>query len=271
MITRDACRHLRVLLCAAMSCYLAHAAHAQETAPPPATDPSEATHVSAHLGVAAGLSMREQQVPSFEGVRSLSSGLTPAMQLSLCGRWRADTRHLDLLRSYQSSVHARARDRAGDPMLMASEASIRSHRFEAGLKPGLALSRASLPAELGLFLGYAVRAFGSVETLRIPRFSLHGPLLRAELRLPLASWLRLSLAPEAQLVISMSHDLRELAGLPRSTWGLGAQAALEASLSSAWTLGLSYRESHVRATGSEGRLWQDVERYALVGLFCLVE
>ena len=259
---------LCALMSAALSGWLPDLAHAQAAPPPPA---AERPQLSAYLGVGAGVSMRELEVPSFEGPRNLSSGIMPAVQLSLLGRWGDQTQHLAAHMRYQSSVHARVSDQIGDQTTLPSAVSIRSHAFEAGLQPGLALSHASRPAELDLLLGYAVRAFSTVEVLRIPAFSVHGPLLRAQLRLPLSSWLTLSLAPEAQLVLGMSRALRELAGLPRSTWGLGAEAALDLNIHSAWTAGLYFRESHVRALSSEGKRWQDVERYVLVRLSYQVE
>ena len=243
-----------------------------DTAELPQPTAAEASGVmSARLGVAAGLTERRLEVPSSEGPRHLDTGLEPALLLRLAGRYRSDTRFLGLSLAYASSVHARVSDLVGDHSVVPSEVAIRSHRFEAGLAPGLYLSSRPRAASLSLLAGYAVRAFGSVEVLRIPRFSLHGPLVRLAFEVPLLDGLSLRIAPEAQLVASISEGLRALAGLPRGALGLGAEVALQLRLQRAWHAALQYREAHVRATGLERAHFQDIERYLVLMLVYQVQ
>lgn len=208
--------------------------------------------------------MRSLSVPSNEGVRKLETGLLPALGVRVAGRLRVQSRFIGLRLSYQSSVHARATDQVGDRSLSPSEVAIRSHHFESGLLPGLLLSSTPNAGSLALFVGYGVRAFGTTEVLRVPRFTLHGPVLRLELVLPLASRLRLRLAPEAQLIVSMTRALRDLALLPASALSIGGEADLQVRVSPSWAVQVSYREAHVRTTGIEGKSFADAERYVLL-------
>jgi len=240
-------------------------------APAPEASAQSASELHARLSVGAGLGMRSIEVPSSEGLRKLETGLIPVAGIRVAGRFRDGSHFLGLRLSYQSGVHTRAIDDVGDHSLVASEVAIRSHRFEGGLLPGLILSRERSAGSLALFAGYGLRAFGSVEVVRVPRFTLHGPVLRLELTLPLVDWLRLRLAPEAQLVLSMSEALRNLANLPTTAFGFGGEADLQARWSPTWSAQISYRESHVRATGLEARQFTDAERYLLLELTYQVE
>lgn len=237
------------------------------TAAPAETD----SGLTAQLAVGAGLTQRSLTVPSNEGTRTLDPGLTPALHLGLSGRYRSERRNIGLHLTYQSSAHARTRDAVGDGSLVPSEAAIRSHRFEAGVMPGLFLSAADDAASIALFAGYAVRAFGSVEVLRIPRFSLHGPVLRVELRIPILPWLALRASPEGQLVLGISQELRALSGLPRTLLGFGGEVALEVRVHHGWVAALLYREAHLVAHGIESRTFTDAERYIVLELAYRIE
>jgi hypothetical protein len=237
----------------------------------PADEHSAAGTLNARLLVGAGLSTRRIDLPSSEGWRRVDTGLAPTLSLRVASRWRDGAHFLGVRLSYMTGIHGRATDQVGDPGLAPSQVAIRSHRFEGGLLPGLVLSDARNAGTIALFAGYGVRAFGSVEVLRVPRFSLHGPLVRLELALPLVHWLRLRLAPEAQLITSLSRDLRLLAALPSTAFSIGGEVDLQARWSAAWSLQLSYREAHVAATGVEGKRFEDIERYLLLELAYQVE
>jgi hypothetical protein len=246
----------RCALALLLTTELAHGARAHAEAP---------TAPIARLRVGAGAAQRVVELPTAEAARQLDFGPAAAAQLGIDAQLRRGRWQLGLGLRYRTSLAGRVSDDAAGPGANTSSHVVRSHAFEAGLRPGWFFGDAPNAAALRLFAGYSVRAFGSVAPLRVPRYSLHGPVLRLELVLPLpAAHMRLRLAPEAQWLASMTQELRNLAGITQSALALGAEAELSLPISDVLSLHLDYRESHAFAVARLAQSFSDVERYLLL-------
>jgi hypothetical protein len=247
-------------------------ARADEVTDQPAADVGPAPREArpsplAFVLAGGGVTSRTLELPAPDGPRSLATGLAPALSIRLAGRVQNSSRFLGWRLSYQSSVGLHATNTVPDVSLTPSETHIRSHRFEAGVAPGLFLSRSPDSVALSLFAGYGLRALASVAELRIPRFTLHGPVARLELDVPLfAGRLSVRLAPDVQWLVGMTHQLRTLSGIDGAAIALGGEASMRLHLIGAWAARLCYREAHVRSTGLDGRAFEDIERYLTLEL-----
>jgi hypothetical protein len=197
---------------------------------------------------------------------TLETGLAPALNLRLSGRISDQQHFLRVRVGYQTSTGIAAGDRLRVLTTGPATTPVRSHRFEAGIAPGLWLGSSPGGAALGLFIGYGVRALGSVAELLIPRFTLHGPMFRVELELPLSQLWSLRVAPEGHLIISMTEDLRRAGALDKVGMAYGGEASLQVRVFSRASLRASYRESHAyaRAGTAANAHFVDVERYLVV-------
>lgn len=240
------------------------APEAPQTPPAPAdTRPSPL----AFLLAGGGVTSRTLRVPANDGPRNLATGLAPALSIRIAARIQNAARFLSLRLSYQTSLGVHASETIPDASILPSDTHIRSHRFEGGLAPGLFFSPARDSVALSLFVGYGLRALASVAELRIPRFTLHGPVARLELDVPLfAGRLSLRLAPEVQLLVGMTQQLRALAGLSTTAFAIGGEASVRLQLGGPVAARLCYREAHARSTGLEGRAFEDIERYVTLEL-----
>jgi hypothetical protein len=269
--TRNSWRSLA--LCAVGTFVCGSTLQAQDTGDSPTQPVTASEHAPERfepfvsvLQVGAGLTRRRIELPTWQGPKTLDSGLAAALDLRVSARI-TDQRHFIRVRiTYQTSLDAEAGDRVRAVSAEPTTTAIRSHRFEGGVAPGLWMGDGPGSVALGLFIGYGVRAFGSVTELSMPRFTLHGPVLRLELEIPLAHSWSLRLAPEANLMISMSEALRRVGVLERWGMAFGAEASLQLELFSPLSVRLSYRESHAFAasgTAPDAQLI-DVERYVVL-------
>jgi hypothetical protein len=236
---------------------------AQSVAPAKARDKET---LQAVLQAGAGVTERTIELPTAQGRMTLNTGLAPALNLRLSARIRNEQRFLRVRVGYQTSSGIAAGDRLRVLTAGPATTPVRSHRFEAGIVPGMWLGNGPSSPALGLFIGYGVRAFGSVAELLVPRFSLHGPMLRLELELPLSPLWSLRVAPEGHLIISMTEDLRRAGALDKIGMAYGGEASLQVRVFSRASLRASYRESHAyaRAGTAANAHFVDVERYLVV-------
>jgi hypothetical protein len=215
------------------------------------------------LGV--GATGRSMQVPSSSGPQKLDTGLVPALDLHLGARVRNQSFFFGGWVGYQTSIGAEGTQAAPGPQDKPLTTDIRTHRFEIGVLPGVRLSSNPNGATLGAFLAYGLRAFASISELGIPRYTLHGPLLRIEFELPLGDGVfTLRIAPEAQLIVSVSRDLRMLGNLSDGGLALGGEASARVRVVDWAWLGLTYRESHASANSALKDSLSDVERWMFV-------
>jgi hypothetical protein len=140
---------------------------------------------------------------------------------------------------------------------------VRAHRLEAGFAPTFLLDERGGWA-IELCAAYSVLGFRPLSHLVTPAFSLSGPLLRAQLQVPIGSVLRIRVGPEAQWIVTAGEDLRER-GVSSSGFGVGGEAALELSLGARVQVAAAYREGWSflasSAPSGDGRGFRDTARF----------
>jgi hypothetical protein len=253
------------------ACLLPGAAEAQSADAADANQPAPETATAARaqpfqmsLQVGLGVTQRAIDLPTEQGRVTLGAGFSPAFDVRASGRLALGRAFLRARVGYQSSLAIEANDRLRLITSGPASTPVRSHRLEGGLASGLWFDLGPGKSTLSLYLAYALRAFSSVQPLLIPSFTLHGPLLRIEVDVPLVrDLLWIQIAPEAQLIWAATHELRRSGGLRGTGFAYGGEAGLYVRLQSWIGLRLNYRESHaqlasVRATD---RGLEDVERY----------
>jgi hypothetical protein len=222
--------------------------------------------LTSQVRVGIGAAQRGIDAPSADGLRRLDFGPAPAVMLEIDSGARVGAYQLGVALSYRTSVLGRVRDVAAGPGADSSRVPVRSHHFEGGARGRLAFGADPRASTLGLFVGYGVRAFSSVAVLRVPAFSLHGPVARLELELQLPAALRLRLAPELAWLPSVSRALREASAFTGNVWAIGGAATLMLPLGERFDLLLDYRESHAWTAAYAAQSFSDVERYLLLGV-----
>lgn len=224
-----------------------------------------------HVDLGTGLATRKLELPIDAGKGSVSVGPSAALDLGLEAAydppsavcWGVQLR-------YQTSIGARVNEHqlAGVERPM----GIRSARFEALFVPAFELSDA---VQLKLAIGYGLRGLrtdvhdqelSSVHSLRTPDYTLSGPVAGIALRLALGDSVALTVAPEAQLLVSVGSDLRAR-GVADGGVAFGGMASLVVRVSQLLSVYLALREAHARVAGEGGRVnVSDAERYITVGL-----
>jgi hypothetical protein len=214
------------------------------------------------FGIGLGVTQRLIEFGGREGTRRLDTGWIPALSLGTGVQLSQGDWQLSAAVHYQTSLHATGVQYTPDPASPALTTPLRTHRVELGLQPGLRLGAS---ASVALFVGYGLRALASVAELRVPRYTLHGPVLRPELELSMFEGrLRLRIAPEAGLIVSMTRDLRRESGNGPPAYSLGGQASLSYRLAAWLTIALNYREAHAWAKRPTAERFSDVERFGLL-------
>jgi hypothetical protein len=140
----------------------------------------------------------------------------------------------------------------------------RTQRVELSVAPVVRLGASASAVALAFPIGFAYRTFVTEEhQYPVPRYSLGGPLLRAEATIHLGEVVRLRGGPEAQWIILISPSLSD-EGACCQGLGLAGQAALEADLGEYLRVALAYREG--RSSIPLSALFKDVERLLVVRL-----
>lgn len=218
------------------------------------------------LGAGGGLGHRAVMAPSRAGDRALDSALFPTVSVSLDGAGELAGRWLLGLRiHYQTSLALQAREQpaAGS----GTQTSLRSQRVEVGITPGLRLSASAPGPELRVFAGWGLRSLRAVTAIALPPYTLHGPVLRPELRVPFSNGsAELRIAPELQLVSGISQDLRELSDTASTGLCWGGEIALSIRLGGSARMDLAYREARASVGSAWGRALTDIERFGTLGL-----
>jgi hypothetical protein len=198
---------------------------------------------------------------SSAGIRTLDTDFVPAFHLRLAAGVAGKQWSFGGQLEYQSSLGADALQAA--PKSDGSITPMRSHSFQVGIMPEYHFGGAE-SVSLAFFIGYGLRALASDAELLIPRYTLHGPALRPELRIPLGA-VRLRLAIEGQLVASASHDLRVSGNLDATGVALGGEAALGVRAADWLVIEASYREAHAFVSSFWATSFSDVERFITLG------
>jgi hypothetical protein len=221
------------------------------------------------LQAGAGVTQRALDLTSAQGRITLGAGGFPAVDVR--GSMRLALQHwfVRFRVGYQTSLGMHASEQLRIPAAGPASTAVRSHRFEGGIAPGLWLGAGPGSAALSVYMAYGLRALSTVTPLLIPRFTMHGPLLRVELEVPLvAHLLWLQIGPEAHLILSITDDLRRIGHLDGPGVAYGGEAGLHMRLGSRTALRLHYRESHAHVAGSGLRHdgFLDLERYMMLDM-----
>jgi hypothetical protein len=248
-------------------------AEADENGPQPAPESeattSEATSSAAAdpgfvamLGFGMGVSDRSARLPTRLGERRLDTGLFPALDTSLSAD--APFGSHGLLGAhfhYQTSVGLQAAE--SPPAGTGKASSLRAHHVEFGLTPGYRFTTSASSVSLRVFAGWALRGLRSVVESGLPPYTLHGPLLRPELRIPIADGaLVLRFAPELLVITGVTAELRRLGSTSSSGLAFGGEAALDLRLHRIIYLVLTYRESRAALATLWSANLTDTERFA---------
>lgn len=247
-------------------------AHAQEGEAPLEApeelpvDPPVEQKLFAQLGAGLGVGLREIRLPTDAGERRIQSGIFPALDVDLRAAQLVSPVFLFGVRlRYQTSLGLVGRETpfAG----VERETSMRLHHVEAGLEPALRLVRSRQSVVLGAFVGWSIRALRTESRLSIPDYSLHGPALRLELRVPLAGEaVMLRLAPELIVWLNASGALSDAGTLEPIGMAYGGEASLQAELAHGLALALAYRGSYGEIASALGGAFTDVEHFVTLQL-----
>lgn len=216
----------------------------------------------ARLSAGVGVGARSISIPSEGAVGTIDTGLFAAVEVGISLAYRAsDTVDLGLHALYQTSLFHSIDERQPGTI---RNRDVRVHRLDVGLAPTLWLDGdGTVGVTLGA--GYGVSDFRPAGHLTVPTFTLAGPYARATLFVEVVpDLLGLSLAPEAQWILSVGEELTAMA-IAGTGVSLGIQAAVRLQIDS-WGLQLVYRERHASLDGvPDGRL-SDVSRFATLRL-----
>ncbi|HKU44854.1 MAG TPA: hypothetical protein VJR89_42135 [Polyangiales bacterium] len=213
----------------------------------------------ATLAAGTGVGQRQVHVPARRGELQLDSGSFAALDVRLAGEVVSGSWVFGAQAHYQTSLGVEAT--TTPPNGVAKQTSLRLHHLDFGLDAGLRFSEAPGAVNVRLFAGWAFRGLRPVIDLDIPPYTLHGPVLRLELRVPIAGLVALRIAPELFVLAHVSNELRHAADSASAGIALGVEIDLELKLSRRVFAVLGYRESRARV----GTAWDtpiaDDERF----------
>jgi hypothetical protein len=238
---------------------------AVDTEPEPDAGSDEALRARVTLGVAGGATLRVIEMMSDDGLYKLDTGWIPAIAVALRSSFDSGQARFEGALHYETSLGAIGSQHSPDPTSQSLTTPIRTHRFEGGVLAGVRFGEVDRSVVGSVFLGYGLRALASVAELQVPRFTLHGPVFRLELEIPIvARTLRLRLAPEANAIVSISRAVRRIAETESTGFALGGEASLRLALLEWLDLQLDYRESHAFVRSERADPFRDIERFLLL-------
>jgi len=213
----------------------------------------------------AGFSTRSFTRPTSIGVQALSTSFVPGAEAGLAvTAWPDADFSLAFLLHYQTALGLTVTERPA--FALPNEVPVRSERIELSVAPGWRLGTGPKAARLSIPLGGTVRTlWPNVHTLMTPGYSLIGPHGRLEITLPLTAAASVRLGAEVQWIVGIDQALQR-EGVSAQGVALGGQVVLAYQLSRAWSLGLTFRESHALAATFGATSFTDVERYATARL-----
>lgn len=236
-----------------------------------AQDEQERRLLRLHVDLGTGLASRTLEFPIEAGAGSLAVGPSAAFDIGMEAAYTPPSAiSWGIQLRYQTTVGARV---DGQPIGgVERPMGIRSARFEALFVPTLELSEV---VRLKLGLGYGLRGLRTdvheqnsptEHDLQIPSYTLAGPVARLTLVLALGDSVALSLAPEAQLLVSVGSDLTRR-GVGGGGFAFGGVASLVVRMSQLLSVYAALRQAQALVAGGSGRTdVTDGERYITAGL-----
>lgn len=248
--------HLLAWLCL---CSLHGLAAAQEPPDPQPAAP-DTQELKACLRIGFGAGWRGIEVPSEQGLQKLDSESFPALDLGVQGSVAlSPVFSLGIETRYQTSLGLQAEETPAGGVPKST--SLRSHHARFGIVPGFRFAESPAAVSLDVLLGWEIRGLRSVTELSTPGYTLHGPLLRAELAIPLVLLFELRFAPEFFYIVHITEELRELGGFRGGGYGIGGELTLAVSATRWLGFELGYRESHSFAPTYWSQSFSDGERF----------
>jgi hypothetical protein len=230
------------------------------------TDGKAPRAVRLQLAGGLGMGTRGLQRPTLTGVQRLSDAAFVAAEVALRVRaWPEESFALEALIHYQTSIGWRV---DGVPAFaLPNPVETRAERAEVSLAPVFRLGDSAGALQLAFPIGVSVRTFWpTVHDTIAPGYSLIGPMLRAELTVPLGQLLRVRVGPELMWIVAIDKAIR-VDGVASQGGALGGTLTLEAPITGHLALEFCYRESHAFApNAASGRSFKDVERFATARL-----
>jgi hypothetical protein len=224
-----------------------------------------ALEVEAFFG--GGMATRAFERPTLTGAQRMGTTVVPALDGGVrATAWPKAAFSLGVLVHYQTSLGMSTREQP--PFALDNEVGVRSEHVELSAAPTFRLGEDSGGLALAFPIGFTLRTFWpEVHHLMTPGYSLGGPLLRAELVVPLRDVVVLRIGPEFQWIVMIDHVLTD-DGMASQAVGIGGEATLAFHLTPVFGLLLHYRESHILAPNDTegGQSFSDVERYLTLGL-----
>ncbi len=224
--------------------------------------PSENRPLDAGLDLGLGIGTRDVRLPSSAGDRTFNGGPFPSFAIAVHAESALSDHVLFGARvRYDSSLGLVAHEKPANGAM--KDTSVRASRVELGVTPGLRFTKSKDSVVLGAFVGWGIRGLRPVIDLSIPGYMLHGPMLRAELRIPIASGkVVLRLAPELHGLVYVSGALQTVGDAGSGGLAVGAEASLRIAASELMGIEFAYRESHASVATAWGVPLTDVERFA---------
>lgn len=220
--------------------------------------------LSVTLAIESGAGTRSFELPMDGVVYQTDAGVFPVAGVALAIDHAPSKRaSVGVLARYQTSVGLDIVELHTDGSRVPIE--VRAHRFEGGVTPTIRFDDAGRWALL-LCGGYGVLGFRPLLHLVTPAYTLSGPFLRAQLRLPIAAdLLRLRVGPEGQWIAQVGGALKAR-GIDATGFAVGGEAALELSIGRHVAVHASYREAWSLLGSSQAQSFKDVARFATVGV-----
>jgi hypothetical protein len=221
-----------------------------------------AQDVALEVHAGGGFASRDVRLPTAVAERRVDVGWFPAADLAFDLGLRASERvefRIDV--RYQTSLALTAGEESSASHELRT--SVRTHEASVGVSPTYRFTDSTDAVRLGMFAGWAFRGLRPVIELRVPAYSMSGPLARLELEIPLLhGLLALQLRPEAEWLMFVSEAVQNLGATAAAGWALGGEVALRVRLTNAFTLQAAYREVHARVASHWGHDFTDVVRFA---------
>jgi hypothetical protein len=233
---------------------------------PAAETPATLEKFSGAVSVGFGFGQRSVATPVRAGLYDLTGSPFPAIEIRVDADAPLSARFfLGVHFDYQTSVGATAsQDLVGEADTKTT--ALRSHRLGFGVEPRYRFSDSPDGVSLGVLVGWGFRGFRPVVDIDIPPYTLNGPVLRPELRIPMGAWVVLRLAPELFVITGISPELRQLASIGGTGVALGIEASIDIRMIERLHAVLAFRESHATASSGWAGEFTDDERFASVSV-----
>jgi hypothetical protein len=233
---------------------------------PAAETPETLEKFSGAVSLGFGFGQRSVAMPVRAGLYDLTGSPFPAIEIRVDADAPLSERFfLGVHFDYQTSVGATAsQDLVGEADTKTT--ALRSHRLGFGVEPRYRFSDSPDGVSLGVLVGWGFRGFRPVVDIDIPPYTLNGPVLRPELRIPMGAWVVLRLAPELFVITGISPELRQLASIGGTGVALGIEASIDIRMIERLHAVLAFRESHATASSGWAGEFTDDERFASVSV-----